>query len=90
MSGFFSKLFHRQQGHQASGEMDRAYVSEFTSFIDHFLEEHPEELKEQHDGRLLYWDRKVDLKELDKAGHDTVPDDGYGFYASAWTHPAKH
>lgn len=90
MSGFFSKLFHSRQGRQDNGDMARAYVSDFTSFIDHFLEEHPEERKEQHDGRLLYWDRKVDLNELEKARQDTVPDDGYGFYASAWTHPTKH
>lgn len=64
--------------------MDRAYVSEFTSFINHFLEEHPEVQKDQHEGWRIYWDRQVDLKAVDAAEHDKVPDDGYGFYAGAW------
>lgn len=90
MSEFFSKLFHRRQGHRASEKINRAYVSDFTGFIDHYLAEHPEVLKEQHDGRLLYWDKKVDLAAQAKAEQDSAPDDGYGFYASAWVHPQKH
>jgi len=90
MSEFFTRLFHRRQGRMASEKINRAYVSDFTDFIDHYVAEHPEVLKEQHDGRLLYWDKKVDLAALAKAEQDRVPDDGYGFYASAWTHPQKH
>lgn len=63
---------------------DDAYVSEFTDFMNHFLEEHPKTLADQHTGWYLYWDKKVDLEALDKAERDSVPDDRYGFDYSAW------
>lgn len=66
---------------------DKAYVSEFEKFINHFLEEHPEVLEDQRTGRAIYWDRKVDLTAQDKAEKDMVPDDHYGFDYSAWHHP---
>lgn len=66
--------------------MDREYVSEFTVFMNHYLEDHPEAVKEQHVGWRIYWDHKIDLADQDRAVKDSVPDDGYGFYssASAW------
>ncbi|EKE17620.1 MAG: hypothetical protein ACD_10C00364G0003 [uncultured bacterium] len=64
--------------------MNKEYVSEFTNFINHYLEEHPEEVKEQHRGWRIYWDHKIDLAAQERAMKDSVPDDGYGFYASAW------
>lgn len=85
MSNFFTRLYPRPSDEQAPGIMDRHYVSEFTRFIDQFVEQHPEVLKDQHDGRLLYWDKHLDLAALEKAEKDSVPDDGYGFYFSAWT-----
>ncbi len=89
MSNFFRKLFHIESNKQPACKIDRGYVSEYTHFIDRFLEEHPEVLLEQHDGRLLYWDKRVDLVALEKAEQDRVSDDGYGFHSSAW-HAAKH
>jgi len=89
MSNFFSKLFHHESAKRPAGEIDRGYVSEYTHFIDRFLDEHPEVLVDQHDGRLLYWDKKVDLVAQKKAEQDSVSDDGYGFYSSAW-HATKH
>lgn len=89
MNSFFDRLFH--PGHRAppSGEMDRQYVSDHTHFIDQFLEQHPEVVADQHDGRMIYWEKIVDQKDLERAEKDAVPDDGYGFYASAWC-GAKH
>lgn len=84
MSNLFSKLFHRESGSKPRRSMDREYVSEHTRFINDFLEKHPEELVEQHDGRLLYWDRKVDLEAQVRSEKNTVPDNGYGFYFSGW------
>ena len=81
MSGFFNRLFH---GKRAPGVPDRAYVSEFTHFIDGYLEAHPEVVRDQKTGRLIYWEKRVDLAAQEKAGEDSVPDDGYGFYNSAW------
>jgi hypothetical protein len=74
----------RQRGKEAHGKMDKGYVSEFGSFITHFLEEHPEELEERDKGRALYWDHKADMEAPDKAARDDVPDDRYGFDYSAW------
>lgn len=64
--------------------MDSPYVSEFEQFINHFLEEHPEVAEDQRQGRQIWWDRKVDLAQEEKALEDSVPQDGYGFYYSAW------
>jgi len=64
--------------------MNREYVSEFTGFMNHYLEEHPEEVKEQHRGWRIYWDHKVDLAEQERIVKDSVPDDGYGFHWPAW------
>lgn len=90
MNNFVTRLFRGMRGHEAPGKMDRAYVSEFTQFIDHYLEEHPDVVKDQHVGRLIYWEKEVDLAAQEKAETDVVPDDGYGFYASAWNDKEKH
>ena len=90
MSSAFSKWCRDKWAHEAPGKMDRAFVSDFTHFIDHFLEEHPEVVKDQQSGRLIYWDKKVDLVAQEQAEKDSVPDDGYGFYASAFDHRKKH
>lgn len=93
MSGFFGKLFNCSCNFRVPGDprkVNSHYVSEFTGFIDHYLVDHPEALTEQHDGWRLYWDKRVDLNEQAKAERDSVPADGYGFYASAWQHALKH
>ncbi|MGE5469723.1 MAG: DUF3460 family protein [Bacteroidota bacterium] len=85
MSNFLDRLFHRKDDAAAHRDMDRAYVSDYSRFIGQFLEKHPEALAEQHDGWRIYWDKQVDQAALEKAEQDKVPDDGYGFYSSAWT-----
>lgn len=72
----------------SQGKRDKSYVSEFTDFMTHFLEEHPEEEEERRKGRGLYWDLKVDLSAQEQAEKDSVPDDRYGFDYSAWRQPA--
>lgn len=89
MANFISRLFNPGNAERPAGDLDRGYVSEYTHFIDQFLAEHPEALVDQHDGRLLYWDRKIDLADLNKAEQDRVEADGYGFYSTAWR-AAKH
>lgn len=76
-----------------SKHWNRAYVSEFTTFINRYLDEHPEVVKDQRLGWDIYWNHKVDFKAQEEAAHDSVPDDGYGFFASAWRQQggsAKH
>ncbi|MFZ2268237.1 MAG: DUF3460 family protein [Azonexus sp.] len=84
MNNFFSRLFHLDRSGRPAGDLDRGYVSEYTHFIDQFLAEHPEALVDQHDGRLIYWEKKVDEVARQKAEQDRAEDDGYGFYSSAW------
>lgn len=93
MSGFFDKLRHCGCSLRVPGDprkVDTTYVSEFSGFMDHYLVDHPDVVEDQRVGRLIYWDQRVDLKELAKAERDSVPEDGYGFYASAWRHGAQH
>lgn len=70
--------------------MDRTYVSEFTQFINRFLEKHPEVVQDQWAGREIYWDKKVDFSDQKKAGKDFVPDDTYGFHYTASVGNPKH
>lgn len=88
MSNFLSRLFHKEGGNPTH-HVDREFVSEYTQFIERYLVEHPEVLDDQHKGRLIYWDKKVDLEAQKKAEMDTVPDDIYGFHSLVWTHK-KH
>lgn len=60
--------------------MDRQYVSEFTQFINGYLDAHPEVVKDQKTGWNIHWDHKVDFQALEEAREDSVPDDGYGFH----------
>lgn len=83
-----NRLFARWRRRDATAsQMDRAYVSEFTHFIDDFLRDHPETVGDQKTGYRIYWDKQIDLTAEAKARTDTVPDDGYGFYSSAWRRP---
>ena len=81
MNNFLERLFHPESRREGSGVMDRNFVSDYTRFIDQFVADHPDVLKDQHDGRLLYWDKRVDLVAQEKAEKDSVPDDGYGAMA---------
>lgn len=38
------------------------YQSEFTQFIDQWLDQHPEQREEQKKGRALWWDKPQDLE----------------------------
>jgi hypothetical protein len=60
--------------------MHQAYVSEFTHFIEHFMQEHPEEVVAQHAGWCAQWDPEVDLSDLVHPREQVVRDDQYGFH----------
>jgi hypothetical protein len=55
------------------------YVSEFTRFMNAFLQEHPEVVENQRKGWTIFWDSKVDFDALEKAREDGVPTLG-GYY----------
>lgn len=60
--------------------MNTSYVSEFTDFMNHFLEDHPEVAADQRRGRSIYWDHEVDLKAQEEADETTVPTPGYYYF----------
>lgn len=37
-----------------------AYTSEFTQFMNQWLEQHPEQIEERQAGRALWWDKPQD------------------------------
>ncbi len=53
------------------------YVSEFTEFIDQFIEQNPEVVKNQRRGWYIFWDHNVDLSELERAKKDSIPPTPY-------------
>lgn len=48
------------------------YVSEFEQFLDGYLDQHPDVVENRQRGWYIWWDRRVDLDELDKQRHDSV------------------
>lgn len=91
MTGFLTRLCGAVcPCSKEGGRMDRAYVSEFTAFIDGYLAEHPEVVKDQWIGREIYWDKKVDFQALRQGEQEAVPEDGYGFHYTVWGRGKKH
>lgn len=48
------------------------YQSEYTQFINQFLEKNPKVDSERRELRLTWWDKKVDFEELRRAKQDRV------------------
>jgi hypothetical protein len=48
------------------------YVSEFDEFLHGFLREHPEVEEDRKRGWYKYWDRNVDLDNLEEQRQDAV------------------
>ena len=40
-----------------------SYVSEATQFINQYKKDHPDTEKRQREGRLLLWDKEIDLEQ---------------------------
>lgn len=55
------------------------YVSEFEQFIDAFKSSHPEVEADQKRGWYIWWDHKIDLKDLEKQHNDAVPVKSYQY-----------
>ena len=49
------------------------YVSDFTKFIDGWLEQHPEEREERSKGRALWWDKPQRVDEQQRVATAQVP-----------------
>lgn len=64
--------------------MDKAYVSDFTRFMNRYLEQHPEVVEDQQRGWRLGWVPKIDPQAWREAAPDFVEDDTYGFNWFTW------
>lgn len=51
----------------------KPYVSEFDQFMQDYLARHPEVEQDRRRGWDIWWDRRVDLDELDKQREDALP-----------------
>ena len=60
--------------------MDKAYVSDFTRFIEQFLKVHPEVVDEQRRNWRSFWEVQPDRTATACGKQDFVPDDHYGFH----------
>lgn len=66
--------------------MDKAYVSEFTLFMNRYLEQHPEVIEDQLRGWRFGWEQEVEPEAQRNAELDIAPDDAYGFNWFTWRH----
>ena len=55
------------------------YVSDFTRFIDAYLQAHPEVRKSQRQGWRIFWERPVNVEEWRRALRDSVPEPAYHY-----------
>ncbi|PKB19903.1 DUF3460 family protein [Janthinobacterium sp. 64] len=55
------------------------YVSDFTRFIDGYLQTHPEVLENQQRGWRIWWERPASLHELELIHADSVPEPPYHY-----------
>lgn len=70
--------------------MDGNYVSEFTLFMNQYLEQHPEVVKDQQRRWNSYWYPEVDQVALREAEEDRATDDTYGFDWLTWRVKPAH
>ena len=55
------------------------YVSDFTRFIDGYLQAHPEVRENRRRGWRIYWERPADFRELERTMADRVPEPPYHY-----------
>ncbi|QYG08239.1 DUF3460 family protein [Janthinobacterium sp. PAMC25594] len=55
------------------------YVSDFTRFIDGYLQAHPAVRESQRQGWRIWWERPVNFDEWRRAGTDSVPEPPYHY-----------
>ncbi|MDO6388244.1 MULTISPECIES: DUF3460 family protein [Uliginosibacterium] len=57
------------------------YVSEFTQFMNSWLEQHPEELQEKQKGRALWWDKPQAPAEQQANAESKVAQKAYPYFS---------
>lgn len=66
------KTLRYRQGHGG-------YVSDFTKFMEEFLDQHPEVRESRRRGWRIYWERPADLREMERTMADRVPEPPYHY-----------
>jgi len=64
--------------------MAKGYVSDFTKFINQYLDEHPEVVEVKKQGYASFWQRKAEIRAPEITRDAIAPDDSYGYAWSAW------
>jgi len=64
--------------------MAKGYVSDFSKFMNQYLEEHPEVVEEKKRGWASFWQRKTEIRAPEITKDDIAQDDSYGYAWSAW------
>lgn len=56
------------------------YVSEFTRFMNGWLDEHPQEGEVRRSGRALWWDRPLDAADRAALDAGRIPQKPYPYF----------
>lgn len=56
------------------------YVSEFTQFIDGYLQQHPEVVEDQRRGWYIFWDHWPSQPDAQENVKDHLPMKGYEYF----------
>jgi len=59
--------------------MENFDAFEFERFMERFLTDHPDVVREQHEGWSSFWEVKIDPATSRINKEDLLPDDLYGF-----------
>ncbi len=58
------------------------YVSDITQFLRELKQKRPEIERQQQEGRAMYWDKDLDLEQLQRWKEADVPQQGYVYQTS--------
>jgi hypothetical protein len=55
--------------------MNTNYVSDFSSFLNRYLADHPDVVQDQKDGRSIYWKPQLNLATINDIKTHSVTED---------------
>jgi len=64
--------------------MATGYVSDFTKFINQYLDEHLEVVEVKKQGYASFWQSKAEIRASEITRDAIAPNDSYGYVWSAW------
>ncbi len=60
-------------GDMSSKKIKDGYQSEFTRFLDGYLATHPDVPVDQKRGWYIYWDRHVEMSDIERERKENLP-----------------